>query len=61
MTEKNTDNRTTAQLFKEWRKINEVKRNLIRGGKINGDATPDDIVKALRELIPPSVFNDQAK
>jgi hypothetical protein len=51
-----SDNRTVPQLFKEWRKFQEVKRQLVKSGKISGDAKTDDVIEALRNEIPPDTF-----
>ena len=51
------DTRSAAQLFKEWRKLEEVRRNLTKQGLLNGNATPDDVIDTLRKAIPPAVFN----
>lgn len=51
-----TDNRTAKDLFAQWRKIDEVKRQLVKAGKINGDATPEQVIAKLRETIPVETF-----
>jgi len=50
------DTRTTKQLITQWRKLEEIRRSLVRAGIINGDATPAEIVQALRIAIPPGTF-----
>lgn len=56
MTEKIDDTRTTKQLITEWRKLEEIRRSLVRNGLISGDAKPADIVSALRKAIPAGTF-----
>lgn len=56
MSEQINDTRTTKQLITEWRKLEEIRRSLVRNGLINGDAKPADIVRALRTAIPPDTF-----
>lgn len=53
-----TDSRTTAELLTQWRKLSEIKRDLTKAGIINGDATPAEILTALRQTIPPNIFDD---
>jgi hypothetical protein len=50
------DTRSVKQLLTEWRKLEEVRRSLTRHGLLNGDATPQDVINALRKAIPPHVF-----
>ena len=50
------DVRTASELFKQWRKINEVRRSLVRDGLISGDATTSEILDALKKQIPPEMF-----
>jgi len=56
MSTNNGDNRSVSQLFKEWRKLAEVQRNLTKNGLLNGNATPAEVIAKLREVIPPDVF-----
>lgn len=55
--EKVEDPRTVNELCKQWRKLQEIRRQLTRDGHINGDATTDDVVAALRKAIPPELFS----
>ena len=57
MTQSAEDTRTANQLFKEWRKTEEVKRTLIRHGIISGDASLAEVLDALRKAIPQDVFS----
>ncbi len=57
--EKNGDTRTTKILLTQWRKLEEIRRSLVRNGLVAGDATPADIVAALRTAIPVNVFGNE--
>lgn len=46
------DTRSTAQVMTQWRKLMEVKRQLIKQGLLNGDATPQQIVDTIRRQVP---------
>lgn len=46
------DRRTIKQLLTEYRKLEEVRRALVRQGRLNGDATPHEIIAELRRTIP---------
>lgn len=59
--ESGDDKRTTKQLLTQWRKLEEIRRSLVRNGLVNGDASPADIVNALRKAIPPGTFDDDDK
>ncbi len=48
--------RTNAQLMTQWRKIQEVKRQLIKEGIVNGDATPTQVIAAIEHAIPEDLF-----
>lgn len=56
MTQTNGDSRSTAELFKQWRKLAEVQRNLTKNGLLSANATPAEVIAKLREVIPPDVF-----
>ena len=44
MTNMNGDSRSTAELFKQWRKLAEVQRNLTKNGLLNANATPSEVI-----------------
>lgn len=56
MTATNGDTRSTTELFKQWRKLAEVQRNLTKNGLLSANATPAEVIAKLREVIPPDVF-----
>lgn len=57
MTTETGDTRSVTQLFKEWRKLAEVQRNLTKNGLISANATPAEVIGKLRQVIPPETFN----
>lgn len=52
-----TDPRTAAKLIRQYEKIQSIKNNLIKQGLLTGDATPQQILVALRSLIPAELFS----
>jgi len=42
--------------MRQWEKINMIKRQLIKQGLVNGDATPAMVLAKLREMIGPELF-----
>lgn len=56
MSELTQDTRTNQELFTQWRKLEEIRRSLVRTGSLNGDASPDKIISTLRSIIPPDLF-----
>lgn len=52
----NSDERSAQQLVTQHRKIQEIKRHLVKEGSLNGDATPQQVFDALRKQIPPDLF-----
>lgn len=51
-----TDTRTPSQVMRQWEKIEQVKRQLVKAGALNGDATPAMVMAKLKELVPPDIF-----
>lgn len=51
-----TDERSAREVMTQWRKLNEVKRQLVKQGALNDDATPAQVIDMLRTQIPPDVF-----
>jgi hypothetical protein len=43
---------TTAQLLRAWERLNTVKNQLVKAGALSGDATPTQVLDALRKLVP---------
>jgi hypothetical protein len=52
-----TDPRTTKELLTEWRKLDELRKSLVRQGLLDGDAPPAEVIATLRKVLPPDVFN----
>lgn len=51
------DERTAAQLLRQHDRLSKVRRDLVKQGLVNGDARPDDILAAIRKLIPVDMFD----
>lgn len=56
-----TDKRTANQVLRQWDKLEQLKRQLVRAGLAAGDATPAQIIAKVREVIPPDVFGETTK
>jgi hypothetical protein len=50
------DTRSTQQVINQFRKITDLKRQLVKSGKLNGDATPSQVLAQLRKEIPQDIF-----
>jgi len=46
------DKRTNREVMRQYDRLRLIKAQLVRGGVVNGDATPADVLKALRSQIP---------
>jgi len=46
------DSRTNSELMRQWKKLQEVKRSLVKEGVVNGDATAAQVLTAVRQQIP---------
>lgn len=53
------DDRTPGELLRQYDRLTKVKRELIKSGVLNGDARPDGVIAALRQLIPVEMFPRQ--
>jgi len=51
-----TDVRSAAQCVKQWEKIEQIKRALVRQALLNGDATPAMVIAKIRDVIPADLF-----
>lgn len=51
-----SDERTTAQVMRQWEKLENVKRQLVKQGLLTGDATPAQVIQKIREIVPPDIF-----
>lgn len=56
MTAPESDTRTPSQLFRQYEKIEQVKRSLVKAGLLTGDATPQTVIAKLREVVTPDLF-----
>jgi hypothetical protein len=43
-------------VINQFRKITDLKRQLVKSGKLNGDATPSQVLAQLRKEIPQDIF-----
>lgn len=50
------DNRPAQTVIRQYERIEQIKTKLIKQGTLNGDATPQQVVAALRSAIPPDLF-----
>lgn len=46
------DSRTNREVITQWKKLQEIKRQLLKEGTVTGDATPADVLSAIRAQIP---------
>lgn len=46
------DERTPAQVIRDFKVIRELRAQMVRDGMVNGDATPEQMVAKLREIVP---------
>jgi len=51
------DMRTTAQVLRQWDKLEQIKRQLVKQGLVAGDATPAAVIAKVREVITPDLFS----
>lgn len=55
------DKRTPREVMRQWETLSKVRRELVRGGLLNADATPTMVIEQLRAMLPPDIFGEQAK
>lgn len=46
------DSRTNREVITQWKKLQEIKRQLMKEGTVTGDATPAAVLEAIRAQIP---------
>ena len=56
MPEPNTDTRTVSQTIRQWEKVEQIKRSLVKAGLLSGDATPAQVLAKVREVISADLF-----
>lgn len=56
MPETADDKRNAATLIRQYELLNKIKRDLVKQGLLNGDATPGQILEKLRTVIPPNLW-----
>ena len=52
-----TDQRTTSQTIRQWEKVEQIKRSLVKAGLLSGDATPAIVLAKVREVISADLFS----
>lgn len=50
------DVRDNKTVLSQWRKLQEIKRALIKEGKVSGDAAAAQVLAAVRAEIPPDLL-----
>lgn len=50
------DHRSAKEVMRQYDRLRIVKSQLVRGGTLNADATPDQIIAELRRQIPADLF-----
>lgn len=53
------DKRTPREVMRQWETLSKVRRELVRGGMLNADATPTQVIEQLRQMMPPDIFGEQ--
>lgn len=50
------DKRNAATLIRQYELIQKIKRELVKAGQLNGNATPGDIIEKLRLVVPQELW-----
>jgi len=58
MTEKSRD-AESIRILRAWDRIQKVKRQLIREGSVNADASVPDVLGKIKQLIPPELIPEK--
>ena len=51
-----TDERSAANVIRQYEKLNAIKNQLIKQGLLDGNATPAMVLAKLREVVPADLF-----
>lgn len=51
-----TDERTAREVMRQWEKLQQVKRALVKEGVVDGNASPQQVLDKIRNLIPADLF-----
>lgn len=54
--EPSKDERTFKQVYRDWECLLRVKREMVKSGILNADATPDQVIQRMREVVRPELF-----
>ena len=50
------DNRTLANVIRQYQQLEAIKNRLVRSGVLNADASVEEVEAALRKMIPADLF-----
>jgi len=50
------DQRTSREVTRQWEKLQQMKRALVKEGLLTGNATPQQVLDKIRELVPADLF-----
>lgn len=50
------DLRTNLMVLRQFEKVEQIKRRMIKAGLLRPDATPAEVVEAMRAAVPPDLF-----
>ena len=57
MAENSQDKRNAATLIRQYELLNKIKRELVKSGQLNGDATPQQVIEKLRLVVPQELWS----
>lgn len=55
-----TDPRNARQVMRDYERFQAMKARLVRDGLVNDDATPQQVIDAMRRLVPADIFASDA-
>jgi hypothetical protein len=59
MTQTGEDARTNSDLLTQWRKLQEIRRQLIRDGLLTAESKPDEVLATLRRILPADLMGSK--
>lgn len=54
------DPRTNLTCLRQWETLQKIKRALVRQGALKDDASPHEVVAAMRRQVPPDLFGSSS-
>lgn len=54
------DPRTARQVMRDYERFMAMRARLVRDGVVSDDATPEQVIAALRKLVPANIFANDA-